>query len=160
MVTRDAHGNIKRNGTGHYVRPKRWGRIDITKTVDGEEVLYLRRWYLWRCKAFSVRLHHIVMEDVDRWPHDHPWNFVALVLRGGYVERWGPAGMCVPCLTKRVRFVNAHRATDVHRIVRFTRGHKGAWTLFITGPELRTWGFQTDEGWLAWDVALEQGVTT
>ena len=72
---------VKVGPTGHYVRPRHVGKVDITKLVDGEEMLYLRRWYLFRCRWFSVRLHHIVLPDVDRWPHDHPWPFVAIVLQ-------------------------------------------------------------------------------
>jgi len=150
--------NLKSAGPGRYNLPKHFGRIDITKVVDGEEMLYLRRWYLFRCKAFSVRLHHIVMEDVDRWPHDHPWPFVALILWGGYDEKWGPEGTVVPAMVKRVRFANFHHATDVHKITRFYRAEKGAWTLCLTGKESRRWGFTTPEGWVWWSDAIDRGI--
>jgi hypothetical protein len=148
---------LKSTGVGTYKIPKHVGRIDITKAVDGEEMLYLRRWYIFRCKRFSVRVHHICMPDVDRWPHDHPWPFLAIVLRGGYTEVWGGSGDAHPVKTKRVRLFNAHRATDLHRIQEFSRPN-GAWTLFLTGREGRTWGFQTDDGWVRWSEAIARGL--
>ena len=151
---------VKTGTTGFYVRPRHMGQVDITKLVDGEEMLYLRRWYLFRCKWFSIRLHHIVLPDVDHWPHDHPWPFVAIVLRGGYDEVWDGPGHWKPRKIKRVVRINAHRATDVHRIVRFHRGDAGAWTLFLTGRERREWGFTMPGGWMAWHEALARGLTS
>lgn len=142
---------------GEYKLPKHVGKIDITKVVDGEEMLYLRRWYIFRCKRFSIRLHHICLPDVDRWPHDHPWPFLAIILRGGYTETWSRAGNPWPTDRKRVRRFNTHRATDLHRITKFDRP-SGAWTLFLTGREGRRWGFQTDEGWVHWREALDRGL--
>jgi hypothetical protein len=148
---------VKARPIGVYDKPKRFGRIDITKMVDGDEVLYLRRWYLWRGKRFSIRVHHIALPDVDRWPHDHPWPFLAIILWGGYTEVWGKAGDAHPTRAKFVSLFNCHKATDLHRIIRFNRAG-GAWTLFLTGAERRTWGFQTDEGWLPWREAIDRGV--
>jgi hypothetical protein len=148
---------VRTKPIGVYDKPKHVGRIDITKLVDGEEVLYLRRWYLFRCKWFSIRLHHICLPDVDRWPHDHPWPFVAVMLWGGYDEVWGRAGEFATPRTKRVRLFNRHRATDLHRITEFTRSG-GAWTLFLTGQERRTWGFHTDSGWYPWREAIDRGL--
>jgi hypothetical protein len=147
---------FKSTGPGTYELPKHVGRIDITKLVDGEEMLYLRRWYIFRCKRFSIRLHHICMPDVDRWPHDHPWPFLAIILWGGYTEVWSPEGNAYPSRTKRVRFFNRHRATDLHCITKFSRSG-GAWTLFLTGREGRRWGFQTDRGWMHWRDAIASG---
>lgn len=151
---------VKSGPTGYYVRPRHMGKVDITKLVDGEEMLYLRRWYLFRCRWFSIRLHHIVLPDVDRWPHDHPWPFVAIVLWGGYDEVHGPAGVAYPARHKRVRRFNRHSATDVHRITRLHRGERGAWTLFLTGREQREWGFTMPDGWMAWHEALARGLTS
>lgn len=151
---------VKMGPSGYYKRPRHVGKVDITKSVNGEEMLYLRRWFLFRCRWFSIRLHHIVLPDVDRWPHDHPWPFVAIVLRGGYDEVWGRAGDAYPRHRKRVRRFNAHGATDVHRIVQLHRGGRGAWTLFLTGREQREWGFTMPDGWMAWHEALRRGLTS
>lgn len=144
---------------GQYKLPKHWGKVDIKKVIDGEAVVYLRRWYLFRCKSFSIRLHHIMQPDVDRWPHDHPWPFLSFILRGGYRERWDTAGHHHPRFKKHVRRVNWHSRTDLHLIDTFDRGpgiHGGSWTLMFTGPERKKaegvgWGFQTPDGWVPWN---------
>jgi hypothetical protein len=69
---------------------------DITKVVDGQELLYLRRFFLRRGKKGSttgdeggIFLHVIHRNDDDRDPHDHPWPFTSLILSGGYWdEQW------------------------------------------------------------------------
>lgn len=69
---------------------------DITKVVDGEELLYLRRFFLKRAKKGSttgdeggVFLHVIHRSDDDRDGHDHPWDFTSVILSGGYWdEQW------------------------------------------------------------------------
>lgn len=36
---------------------------------------------------FSVRVHHIRREDLDRHLHDHPWNARTIILKGWYMEK-------------------------------------------------------------------------
>jgi len=43
--------------------------------------------------------------------------------------------------------VVTRRPTDPHRIELVT---PEAWTLFVTGPIVRRWGFHTDHGWIHW----------
>lgn len=143
----------------HYKRPKFFGKVEIL-TPDESQV-YLRRWYLMRFpKLFSLRLHHILLPDTDRHPHDHPWPFVSIILRGGYDEVWSEGAdefrrtykhlwsWSTAKVRKTVRRISHHNSTDLHQIVRFHRG--STWSLFITGPEKRVWGFQTEDGWMDW----------
>lgn len=170
-----------------YSKPKRFGKIEIKKDIDGESTVYLRRWYLWRLESGrSIRLHHILFPDQDPDPHDHPWWFFSIVLWGGYVERWlrrghgmtlrigdedvnvwdladrGGIQITDPMFQRevdnafrhghfrRIRRLSFHRATDVHQITSLSR-RRGAWTLFITGPEVQKWGFQTPTGHVRWE---------
>lgn len=89
----------------------------------------------WRVEApfGSVRLHHWTAPDDDRAFHDHPWWFITLVLRGGYADR-GPDGDDV----LRAGSVRFRRALHRHTVV---PGPHGAWTLMVTGPRARPWGF-------------------
>lgn len=50
---------------------------------DGK--IYLKRWTLFECKLFSLKIHKILLTD-DECLHDHPWNFISIILKGGYVE--------------------------------------------------------------------------
>jgi len=117
------------------------------------ECPYLRRWALI-LGLFSVRVHHFYRSDDERAFHDHPWWFVTLVLKGGYTdvsscpvchghgvyEQWcdhcGGTGQVLDHLGRgQVRFRPAlHQHT-----VRTDPG--GVWTVILTGPNVRTWGF-------------------
>jgi hypothetical protein len=140
---------------------------DITKTVDGAESLYLRRWFLWGWSPASndprprrgIYLHHICRSDDDRDPHCHPWDFTTVVLRGGYVDEqwsaWG-TGRAVfglePCGPGAIR---RRRAEHLHR-VQLMPG-RSSWSLVLTGPKRRSWGFMTLDGWKGWRDYLNAG---
>jgi hypothetical protein len=52
------------------------------------EVFY--RWTLFECRWFKVVLHKL---DAPNWHthcHDHPWDFLAIILAGGYWEKIDP----------------------------------------------------------------------
>ena len=104
---------------------------------------YMRRWWLVpRNRWCNVYLHHIRRDDDDRALHDHPWPSLSLILRGGYTE--------VTALGQEryeAGSVIFRRATHAHRIV---VGDGEAWTLFITGPHIRPWGFHCPRGWVPW----------
>jgi len=89
----------------------------------------------------SIRVHHFYRSDDERAHHDHPWWFVTLVLKGGYTDVSDLRGSNnhVQSLDHlrpgSVRFRPAlHRHT-----VRTDPG--GVWTVVLTGPNVRTWGF-------------------
>lgn len=60
--------------------------FDIVKTVDGVQTLYLRRYYLLETRWGNIFLHNICRSDDDPDPHDHPWNFLTVLLRGSYID--------------------------------------------------------------------------
>ncbi len=101
--------------------------------------VYLRRWRV-ETPWFSIRLHHWFSSDDDRSPHDHPWDFVTIPLRGSYLDE-SPAG------SQRVRTgrVYYRRASHAHW-VHLDRGP--AWTLVLTGPKVRRWGFWVRDKWV------------
>lgn len=93
---------------------------------------YLRRWVI---TAFgrSVRLHHWLASDDQRNLHDHPWDYAVLILKGGYCERT-PLGVTYKGAGSLTRYPAEHRHTVI-----VTR--PGAWSLLVTGPVRRHWGF-------------------
>ena len=134
-------------------------RFDICDEKTGE--LYLRRWRILQTPWFAIYLHKIATPDKDRDLHDHPWPFVSLVLRGGYdevlcehpendaINGYRPIGRIVRRGWLSLGF---RRATDAHRIVRLHRDP--TWTLVLTGPRRRSWGFYTESGYVDWKVYL------
>lgn len=96
---------------------------------------YVIRWR-FETRWFSIRLHHWLAPDDDRAHHDHPWRFTTFVLWGGYTDD-SPAG------DEHLRAPAIRRRTAEHRhTVRPDPG--GAWTIVVTGPRIRTWGFWAD----------------
>jgi hypothetical protein len=97
-----------------------------------EECPYAERWVLDFGK-FTLRLHHFFRSDDARAFHDHSWWFLTLVLKGGYTDV-SPEGND-HLRPGSIRFRKAH-----HRhTVRTDPG--GVWTLVVTGPKVRRWGF-------------------
>jgi hypothetical protein len=89
---------------------------------------------------FGIYVHFIYREDLDPVPHDHPWNFIRMVLRGSYIENYtvdpanGPAypQMILPF---RPLFFPVNHA---HRIVMVK---PGTISLVLVGRKIRDWGF-------------------
>lgn len=105
---------------------------------------YMTRWFLIpRNRWFNVYLHCFHRSDDDRAMHDHPWWSASVMLAGRCQERdqtglklIGPGGI-------RIR-----SAEYRHQIILAT--DEECWTLFVTGPRLREWGFWCPQGWVHW----------
>lgn len=128
-------------------------------TIEGDHGPYLHRWHLIpRNRWLNIYLHHFVGDDPDRALHDHPWHSVSIILRGGYMEhlpgdrvkrRW--PGMVIyrrPTQAHRVRLIRVP-AGGIYGSPPYTRPVV-AWTIFITGPWRRHWGFHCPQGWRHW----------
>jgi hypothetical protein len=100
-------------------RPPRfaiWKKFEIPNfDTEGN---YLTRWRIIETPWASLYLHRITTPDSRPTLHDHPWNFTALVLRGGYVERrLNPRTLDVD-EGRRVRRVNHMRTHAYQRRMR------------------------------------------
>ena len=112
---------------------------------------YLRRWYVIpRNRWLNIYLHRFGRDDDDRALHDHPWLFnCSIVLRGMLAEitphpspKWGQIRRGLSAGDWRFRW-----GRSPHRL-ELRSPH--AWTLFITGPRIREWGFYCPKGWVHW----------
>jgi hypothetical protein len=131
----------------------RWAlRIIATRPPDfviGEWLdPYLERWHVIQPNRFlSLYIHRIRKSDDNRALHDHRSATLSVILRGFYDELTPTSGD-MDWLT-----INRRRAGDVvlrrpSALHRLEVGEASAVTLFVTGPTVRTWGFQTPGGWL------------
>ncbi|MGZ2449619.1 hypothetical protein ACVIRO_002373 [Rhizobium ruizarguesonis] len=125
-------------------------RRDADIYIGGREDTYLARWYLIpRNKWFNVYLHHFQRSDDDRALHDHPWWNLSVLLRGSYTEQTINAGGVNVLAIRSAGDFKFRYASEAHRI----ELHDGpCWTLFITGPRIREWGFHCPKGWRHWKV--------
>ena len=102
---------------------------------------YLKRWHILPDnKFFNIYLHQFLRDDDDRALHDHPWKSLSIIIKGSYYEttikgeKYWKNGSII-----------YRNATDGHR-VNVSKTGKPAWTIFMTGPVIREWGFQCKEG--------------
>jgi hypothetical protein len=118
---------------------------------DGSGVVYLHRLRIVQTPWFAVYLHDLNLPDSDRDPHDHPWSFWSVVLRGGYSEHWFPY--------PNTGFLHYEEQTwkrwSLHRMGTehahsITTVEPRTKTLVFAGRRRRTWGFFTEDGWVPW----------
>lgn len=121
-------------------RSSRWAWMDRFEVpqYDGDGV-YLTRWRVLRTPLFGIYVHRMSGPDPRPTLHDHPWSFLSVILRGGYVERrLDPMTMTVNEL-HTIRRGNRVAAKDAHSIRHLLR--TPTWTLCLVGPERREWGY-------------------
>lgn len=108
------------------------------------ETPYLQRWWIIpRNRIFNIYLHRFLHSDEDRALHDHPWINCSIILDGEYIEHDADGR----AKSYKVGDVKFRRAVTSHRLelVGFE-----CWTIFITGPVIREWGFHCPNGWRHW----------
>lgn len=122
---------------------------------------YLRRWWIIpRNRFFNIYLHHIRHSDDDMALHDHPWWNCSIVLSGCYVEVVPEKGFSHGVLRRLMRLpgsITFRRASAAHRLE--VPDGVTAWTLFITGPVIREWGFHCPNGWVHWKDFVDESDT-
>ena len=145
-------------------------RRDADFTIGGRDRPYMLRWWItpwsgghqrepaqrtrWQRIGMvlplpHVYLHWILRSDDDRALHDHPWPNASLVLAGSYIEHTIAAGGIHRRTLRSGGDLVFRRARAAHRL-EITPG-EACWSLFLTGPKLRTWGFHCPErGWVPW----------
>ena len=107
--------------------------------------LYLTRYYVMKTKWFAIYIHKFHVSDFNIH-HDHPFNFVAIPLIGGYREHFMD-GTSV----WRGAFSPKFRTAQEFHWVELEKGP--AWTLFIRGRKFREWGFLVPEkGWVHYET--------
>lgn len=118
-----------------------------SKIIGGDDRPYLQRWHLVpRNRVANVYLHLVLRSDDDRALHDHPWFNLSLILRGWYVEHSIDAGGVNREVRRAAGSLKFRSPWAAHRL----EVDQPCWTLFITGPVLRSWGFHCPRGWRHW----------
>ena len=106
---------------------------------------YLIRYYLFlkdrKSFPFNITLHKILISD-EHTLHNHPWNWGAIILKGGYWEHtpegkfWRGPGS--------IRF---RKASDLHylELAKDKDGNEiPCWSLFFMGKQQTDWGFKVN----------------
>ena len=126
-----------------------------------------------RNRLLNVYLHcYTGPDNRDEGMHDHPWHSISFRLWGKTLFEWRPTfapvsmtlGSCPGDADYRQRIsgiwaeeiklprIVVRKATDMHAV---SNGSWPVWTLFITGPYIRKWGFWTKYGWITAEKVIE-----
>lgn len=110
--------------------------------------VYAYRWGI-ETPWCSLRLHHWLYGDDERAQHDHPWNFYTFILKGGYQDLTstydvhGQTQLHVE--TMHAGKLSYRPATHLHSVHLWNDAT--AWTIVLTGPIVRRWGFFDGRRW-------------
>jgi len=129
---------------------RRAARYEIVHTDGTGMVNPWRRPFTWVLQklGIAVRVHEILRSDTGRDPHDHPWPYLTVILRGGYEEqRFDDKGNVTSVKWHGPGSILYRPAGSWHKLV--LPGRQGepcepCTTLFITGPKAQRWGFLVD----------------
>lgn len=130
--------------------------------IGGHEHPYLRRhWLIPRNRFFNVYVHEFLRSDDDRALHCHPWLFNASwLIEGEYIEHTIAAGGVATAAPRKAGDWKFRWGRAPHRVELRTEEVTGngwsvgyslpCWTVFITGPVVREWGFHCPKRWVPW----------
>jgi hypothetical protein len=121
------------------------------------QVPYLVRYYLFlkdrKNFPFNITLHKVLVSDEPQL-HDHPWDWGAMIIKGGYWEHtpngkfWRGPGS--------IRF---RKAEDLHWL-ELAKDKEGkeipCWSLFYMAKKRKEWGFNVDGQWIQSEIYLQQ----
>ena len=102
------------------------------------------RYQLVKCPLFNVYLHQLYAPTWHPECHDHPWGFIAILLKRGYLERYSnprldlPAEFDVVDKRRRVGSILFRPATFAHNVI---TPWGTSWSMIFTTPKSRDWGF-------------------
>ena len=99
------------------------------------------RWRILHTPFFGVYLHKWDLPDPRPTLHNHPWNFLSLILKGGYTQKTLDG-------VDRVRWFNFVGRKNFHAV---TDVKKGTLSLMIVGKTHQDWGYQTENGYVEFD---------
>lgn len=161
----------KQEEEGYTGENEKWFQFNkriVIRREDGIPYL-IRRTLISFGSWFSIKYHQILVSD-DFCPHDHPWAFLTIILKGGYYEwtpkkqkdsgeyidsQFGINGEYENCHWHKPGSIMYRPAHWEHRLELQKDSNKGfqlipAHTLVFTFKVVRDWGFITKNGWIFW----------
>ena len=110
----------------------------IKEIISKDGVLHFRRWQVLGTPWFTINLHGIYHEDEERDLHNHPFDFISIVLFGSYTEKLNSGKT-----NERKIFNIAKRKSDVfHKIEKLHS--KKIFTLNLMWNRKKEWGYLVD----------------
>ncbi|MFG1858474.1 hypothetical protein ACGFJT_42045 [Actinomadura geliboluensis] len=136
--------------TGSRIKKSpRWALLQPFRVDKGEKP-FLFRLRVLQTPWFSILIHRIQQDDLDRAPHDHPWPFASLILWGGYCEQVWDDPARLDTSRTRTRKPGSLRTIKLHQAHQITELRGDVWTVVLAGRHCGTWRFWTPEGPIDW----------
>ena len=144
----------------------RWRKTGGTPPT-GLHKPFLVRWFIIpKNRWCNIYLHKFMRDDEDRALHDHPWMNLSLLLVNRYIEvtrgekrtmyQSGDLKFRLASSAHRIELVHTRKTGHKRTKAQRKRGQP-SWSLFITGPVTRGWGFHCPKGWRAQKEFHERG---
>lgn len=108
-------------------------QIRWNEPLGKPECPYAYRW-VFNFYYFSFRVHHFLRSEPIAHPHDHAWDFITFILKGGYMDV-SPDGV----EKLRQGSVRFRKAEHIHNVVLPPK--KNCWTFVVAFKPKRKWGF-------------------
>ena len=134
---------------GRIVPPKSWIEKLLRRFLPYKEIGWVDigevffRYQIAKTAWFNIYLHQL---DAPNWHpvgcHDHPWWFWTVLLKGGYLEK---QSIKVYGKTVGTKLTRRYPGQILYRPLGHTQDvvtpYGRSWSLIITGPKSRNWGF-------------------
>jgi hypothetical protein len=101
------------------------------------------RYFLVKSKYFNIYLHQLNAPNWHPECHDHPWSFLAILLKKGYVEECVGPNDTTYQKRRRPGSILWRPATFIHNVI---TPFGTSWSLIFTSPKSREWGFKPCKG--------------
>ncbi len=111
-------------------------RVKEIRSKNGE--LHFIRWEIFSIGNFSMNIHAIYKADEDRHLHNHPWNFMNIILKGSYIELL-PNGKV---RLKTFLSTSIRKADKFHKIGEVVS--KSVYTLNFMWGKRKDWGYDVN----------------
>ncbi len=117
----------------------------VKEIISKEGIVHFRRYRLLQTPWLSLYIHNIRQSDMDQHMHDHPWNFLSLILEGAFYEQtsFPPNYYAIHYGKYFSGDIVKHKAEDIHRITLIS---PEVWTLVLTSGRSRDWGYRLSDG--------------
>lgn len=113
------------------------------------------RWRILHTPWFGIYLHKWNKPDPRPTPHNHPWNFFSIILKGWYLEHHGYVYPTEPEF--KDQYIHEYNTVDFFNWVPRTKFHTvvfvepGTWSLMFVGRTHPDWGYDTADGYIPFD---------
>lgn len=120
---------------------------NIMRIMDrtGENLYLLRRWIFGHKFSRWALMHHTMLLPDDACHHDHPWDFITVILSGGYEEEITRDDGSQYTRHNRPGMILWRPAEHTHRISALPKGR--ATTLVLRFKRRQSWGFYIRMPW-------------